>query len=289
MQIYAAVDGIANKYYFGSSKCHAYSSRSQARMNFRRYGNSPYSVVVVHGGPGAPGEMAYVAMRLSEKCGVVEPLQTARTIPGQVEELHSAIKENFDRPPVLIGHSWGTWLAFMLTARFPGDVRKLILVGAGPFENGADATKTRLSRLTEIERDEASRIIDLMNESPHHKTDVLTFRKFGELMAKADILDPIETCEDAIDFQPDIYFSIWPEAEVLRRDGTLLELGQKIRCSVTAIHGDYDPHPAEGVRGPLERVLPDFKFILLKNCGHYPWREKRAHEEFFRVLFTEIS
>jgi hypothetical protein len=31
----------------------------------RRYGNSPFSVAVVHGGPGALGEMAPVAMELS--------------------------------------------------------------------------------------------------------------------------------------------------------------------------------------------------------------------------------
>ena len=31
-------------------------------------------------------------------------------------------------------------------------------------------------------------------------------------------------------------------------------MGRKIKCPVVAIHGDYDPHLAEGVREPLSRV-----------------------------------
>jgi pimeloyl-ACP methyl ester carboxylesterase len=57
---------------------------------------------------------------------------------------------------------------------------------------------------------------------------------------------------------------------------------------VVAIHGDYDPHPAEGVRKPLTEVLEDFRFILLKKCGHTPWREQEARDDFFRILKREI-
>ncbi len=44
--------------------------------NIRKYGNPPFSVAVIHGGPGAPGEMAPVARELSSRWGVLEPLQT---------------------------------------------------------------------------------------------------------------------------------------------------------------------------------------------------------------------
>ena len=56
---------------------------------------------------------------------------------------------------------------------------------------------------------------------------------------------------------------------------------------MTAIHGDYDPHPAAGVAGPLAGVLPDFRFILLRHCGHTPWREQEAREEFYGTLAEE--
>lgn len=55
-------------------------------MNPRRYGKEPFKVVVVHGGPGAAGEMKTMAEELSKTFGVVEPLQTANSIKGQVED-----------------------------------------------------------------------------------------------------------------------------------------------------------------------------------------------------------
>jgi len=258
------------------------------KSNHRKYGKPPFSIVVVHGGPGAAGGVASVAKKLSEKHGVLEPFQTSRAIRGQIEELHSMISEHCSRPAVVIGHSWGAWLTFMLAAKYPDDVRKLILVSAGPFERGSDVTKTRLSRLTDAERIETLSILGLMKTPPSGRLDSRTFRRFGELMSKADVLDPLEIEEDAPDFQPEIYRSVWSEAEKLRRDGGLLKFGEKIRCPVVAIHGDYDPHPAEGVKEPLERVVADFKFSLLQNCGHYPWKEKKARGEFFRILFEEI-
>ena len=44
---------------------------------------------VVHGGPGACGEMAPVARRLASARGVLEPIQTALSLEGQVEELRT--------------------------------------------------------------------------------------------------------------------------------------------------------------------------------------------------------
>jgi pimeloyl-ACP methyl ester carboxylesterase len=67
-----------------------------------------------------------------------------------------------------------------------------------------------------------------------------------------------------------------------------LKLGEKIKCPVVAIHGDYDPHPAKGVREPLSGVIKDFCFISLKNCGHKPWIEQEAKEEFYRILKKEF-
>ena len=59
--------------------------------NFRIYGKPPFSVAVVHGGPGAPGEMKPVAEELSKNFGVIEPLQTASSVEGQIEELKKVI------------------------------------------------------------------------------------------------------------------------------------------------------------------------------------------------------
>ena len=61
-------------------------------------------------------------------------------------------------------------------------------------------------------------------------------------------------------------------------------MAEQIECSVVAIHGDHDPHPAAGVEQPLAAILDNFQFVLLERCGHTPWKEKYAVEEFYRML-----
>ncbi len=65
-------------------------------------------------------------------------------------------------------------------------------------------------------------------------------------------------------------------------------MGKRIECPVVAIHGDYDPHPPEGIQGPLSPILKDFRFILLKNCGHLPWIEREARDLFYKILREEL-
>lgn len=44
--------------------------------SLRIYGNPPYQIALIHGGPGGAGEIAPVAAHLSKKYSVLEPLQT---------------------------------------------------------------------------------------------------------------------------------------------------------------------------------------------------------------------
>jgi pimeloyl-ACP methyl ester carboxylesterase len=88
--------------------------------------------------------------------------------------------------------------------------------------------------------------------------------------------------------QSAIYASVWPEAAELRRSGALLDLASRVRCKIVAIHGDYDPHPADGVREPLSSVAMDFRFVLLPQCGHTPWLERYARAAFLRALEAEL-
>lgn len=257
--------------------------------NLRKYGKTPFNVAVIHGGPGAPGHMAPVARELSSDWDVLEPLQTAVSLTGQVEELKIVLEKNGDLPVTLIGFSWGAWLSFIFAANYPAFVRKLILIGSGPFEEkyAAGIQETRLSRLSEEEKQEVQSLMEALNENAIRDKNKLIAR-FGNLFAKADTYDPLNLDTEDLEAQYHIYESVWQEASELRKSGKLLKLGKHVQCPVIAVHGDYDPHPAEGVKKPLAAVLKDFRFILLKNCGHMPWIEKEAREEFFRILKKEL-
>jgi pimeloyl-ACP methyl ester carboxylesterase len=75
----------------------------------------------------------------------------------------------------------------------------------------------------------------------------------------------------------------------MRATGELLRVTAAITCPVVAIHGDRDPHPAEGVQEPLAANLKDFRMIMLEQCGHTPWRERQVMERFYEILEEELK
>jgi pimeloyl-ACP methyl ester carboxylesterase len=258
--------------------------------HLRTYGRPPFTTAVVHGGPGAAGEMAPVARRLARRRGVLEPLQTAGTLNGQIEELRSTLEEYAALPVALIGYSWGAWLSWILAARFPALVRKLVLVSSGPFEDrcAAQIQETRLSRLTVNEQQEYLSAIEMLSNPQCPKPE--TLGRLGRLAAKADAFDPLQDEDsETVDLQPAIFQQVWGEAAAMRKSGKLLALADRIACPVAAIHGSHDPHPADCVQIPLSEKLPDFKMYLLKHCGHKPWIERQAVERFYAVLEDELE
>ncbi len=259
--------------------------------HLRKYGNAPFDIIVIHGGPGVAGEMAPVARELSSDRGVLEPLQTAISVQGQIEELKTVLEKNGNLPVILAGFSWGAWLSFIFAADYPEFVKKLILIGSGPFEDkyAAKIQETRLNRLSVEDKIKVKSAIEILN-NPLAENKNTSFAQFGALFLKTDTYDPVNEFDDfeKIDFNVEIYNTVWKDAVEMRKSGKLLKFGKRVRCPVVAIHGDYDPHPAEGVRKPLSAILKSFRFILLKHCGHKPWIERQAKDKFYEILKQEL-
>jgi len=253
---------------------------------YKKHGPAPYRLIVLHGGPGAPGQASTLAKELSSKRGVIEHLQRGSSIEELKSELKTIIDHETMGSAVLVGHSWGAWLAWIFAAAYPEKVDGLILVSAGAFEEkyNQNLNEIRLNRLSPTLRKEAVNLMQKIMQSPTDSLSSEWFSKFGELMEQADSYNTIKKKQEKPHSQPQQYLNLWPEAERLRKTGRLIAMASNINCSVISIHGDYDPHPAEGVKKPLEKRLDDFRFIQLKNCGHYPWKEKEARKVFYQKL-----
>ena len=260
----------------------------------KSHGDPPFRVVVVHGGPGGGGEMAPVAERLARRRGVVEPIQTAATLEGQIEELSATVGDRCEPPVTLLGYSWGAWLSLLVAAGHPRLVAKLILIGSSPLEERyvPRLRENRLRRLNESQRLEYEAIRAGLGNPQEKNRDALLGRLGAVLGPATDSYAPMDdggemdqevVCDGAI-FQ-----RVWPQAAELRRSGRLMQEGGAVQCPVVAVHGDYDPHPWEGVRDPLASKLKNFRFVLLERCGHNPWIEKFAREEFFRTIEGELG
>jgi len=254
-----------------------------------KYGNPPYSVVLVHGGPGASGTMEGMAKKICSQKGVIEAIQTRYNIDSLLVELKGIVSLHSHPPLTLIGHSWGAWLSILFVSKYPEQVKKLILVAAAPMEEkyASEIMKTRLERLDDDEKEVLSRLMKKIRTAPQNRKDA-TFKEIAAIMRKTDAFQPESTSYRNATFEYNIYESVWTEAERMRSSGELLQHAGKVDCPVLAIHGVYDPHPYSGVKVPLEKVIKDFRFCLLEKCGHEPWNEIAAKNSFYDLLEKEL-
>lgn len=93
---------------------------------------------------------------------------------------------------------------------------------------------------------------------------------------------------DMLYFDEEQHKALMKEIEEMRESGELLARVLNIACPVIAFHGTYDPHPTRGVSEPLEGKIADFRMITMEQCGHDPWKETYAREEFFEKFFEIV-
>jgi pimeloyl-ACP methyl ester carboxylesterase len=235
--------------------------------------------------------MSPLARRLARRLPVAEAMQTRLSIEGLIEELRDQIGACAQSPVRLVGHSWGAWLCLLFAARHPECVERLVLVSSGVLEDRYTAIlrATQLARLTDTERAEMLRLKDLLDDPAVPDKGAL-FDRYGHLFDKTENYDVEPEPKDPFETDPATFNHVWGEAAALRTSGELLRQAARVRRPVLAIHGDYDPSPAEGVREPLARVLTSpFEFILLENCGHTPWLERAARDRLCETLWSRLA
>jgi pimeloyl-ACP methyl ester carboxylesterase len=257
--------------------------------NPRLHGDYPFQCVLVHGGPGAPGELEPLGQRLASRMGVIESFQTEWTIPSLIDELQENIALFGNQPILSIGHSWGAWLSLLHAAKYPKSIRKLVLVGAAPFhQNAHEIIKVnRINRLSLDEQEEILRLRAALNGPENELTEPF-FKRYVEILRKVDHYDPIHMKNPVLEIQFAMNKTIWKQASAWRDSGKLLHEIKKISCPVVAIHGDYDAHPFQSVEEVLSKLVKEFQFYLIPQCGHVPWNEKKAIDDFYKILLKEL-
>lgn len=252
----------------------------------RLYGKEPYRVVLVHGGPGAIGSLKGFSEEFSElsKLGVVEAIQSKYSIAELIEELYCQIKDNCIGKVSLIGHSWGAWLVAIFAEKYPELIKSVILIGCGPLEDQyvSEIGSRRLQNLT----DEDSAIFQRLISNQATDEDM---EKIPRILDKSDnyCLENREK-HRADKADSEMHNKVWSEAAKLRTSGELLASFKNIKSKLYLIQGELDPHPVKGVTLPLQNNNIPCETYILEKCGHSPFMEKYAKEEFYKILMQAI-
>lgn len=258
--------------------------------NFRKYGEKPFKIITLHGGPGALGELKELSIELGKIFGVIEYLQTMDSINSLLIDLKKVILSNSDYPLQIVGFSWGAWLGTLFSAANPDLVENLILISSAPFneENNREVIyKKRINRMNKNDREIYNKTIKKFNRE--EKVDKILMDKFFKVIHKVDSYKFFEHKDSEVNFQINLYNKIWNEASKLRKDGKLVKALSQVKCPINVIHGDYDPHPFKGVIDPLRKYNKKYNYTLLNKCGHIPWKEKYAKEKFYSTLIKYLN
>ena len=113
-------------------------------VTVRQHGNAGPVVIVVHGGPAAPGSAAPLARGLAGRFRVLEPWQRGSgaeplTVARHVADLHEVVTGCGAARPALAGHSWGAMLVLAYAVAHPESAGRLALIGCGTFDKAARA------------------------------------------------------------------------------------------------------------------------------------------------------
>lgn len=259
-------------------------------IQVRRYGSGGPTVVVLHGGPGAPGSAAGLAKALGEHFHVLEPLQrrsgqVSLTVSQHVEDLRAIAP----RPVAIVGWSWGAMLGLSFAARYPQGVSALVLVGCGTYDERARSLfRSRLEqRLEASGRDLVATLRDrLASESEPGARDAI-LGELGAAYMRAESYDVIQGTDDGsagIPADDAGHVETWSDVLRLQRENIEPAAFSAIAARVLMIHGDVDPHPGPATHDTLRKFIPTLEYIPLERCGHEPWRERHARDRFVEAI-----
>lgn len=265
-------------------------------IKVRRYGSAGPAVMLLHGGPGAPGYMAPVARELQDSFTVFEPFQRGSSpdeplsVDKHIEDLHAVIDAYCGgEKPHIVGHSWGAMLALAYSAAHPQAVRSLVMIGCGTFDKDARAKllEVQNARMTD---DFKRRLGDLEKKYPDESVRIGVMGKMFQRLYAYELLPANELAAfDAAEYDAKAHTQTWDDMVRQQELGVYPASFEKIVAPAIMLHGDHDVHPSEMIFKSLRQHIPHLEYEHWEKCGHDPWLERHVREDFFKVLKQWLS
>jgi len=261
-------------------------------IQVRSYGNSGPYVVLLHGGPGAPGEMAPLARHLCNHFRILEPLQRGSgdvplTVARHVSDLYDVLRDPVQEGPVrLAGHSWGAMLALTYAARYPDEVEHVVLIGCGTFDQRSREVYQTCMR-QRMNSDDLHRTHSLkaqLDVEKNRQRRNELWSELGSIFTRIQSFRPLPTDSEELGCDEGAFNETWDDVISLQERGVQPAEFARIQAPVTMIHGDEDPHPGSLIYKSLATFIQNIQYREVSQCGHIPWIEREAKDVFYELL-----
>lgn len=269
--------------------CHTEYLRINNHVLFTKKIGSGDPVLFLHGGPGlfhdylippfkqlsSNYKLIFFDQRGSGASSALNPNQPIciNDFVADIESLRQALNYS---TITLIGHSWGGLLAVLYAAKFGKNLKSMILVDPAPGNSSFDKVgrNTMQNRLTIDDKEE---INSIMQANPLDKREMDAINRFVQINEKPRYFDQSYISKNKPTFTFDTLTKLQTVSSLLNEELDDFDIYQEIQgidTKTLVIHGDYDPIPVKSSRKYSE-MLTNSSFQLLKNCGHFPFIEKK--------------
>ncbi|MCG8607380.1 alpha/beta fold hydrolase [bacterium] len=257
-------------------------------------------IVVLHGGPGL--DHSYFLPQMSELTKTHKLIFFDQRLCGRssgdvdssaismdhfVEDLEGIRKDFGLEEMNLMAHSWGGVLAMFYARKYANNLRSLMLVNTGPasLEFQQQSTLLRATRFTP--EDSLARAEIMQSEAFKQRTPTALAELF-RISFRAVFYDRSLADSLTLELQP-TFAANNAKLRYLFKDLASYDLHSdlaKIKCPTLIVHGDSDAIAIEALDKIRENISGS-KFILLKNCGHFPFIE--SPDEFFAQIRSFLA
>jgi pimeloyl-ACP methyl ester carboxylesterase len=238
--------------------------------------------------------MAPVGRELADEFATLEPLQRRSgvvplTVAQHVADLHECLSR-VERPAILVGSSWGAMLGLTYAARCPWRVAKIVAIGCGTYNREARRLfhQQMAARVAPAVAPQRESLLEALAVAKDPATRGELFSKIIRIDTRTQAYDPITDELEIIASDVIGQRETWSDVVRLQESGLQPAEFAAITAPVVMLHGDSDPHDGPLIRDALQPFVRDLTYIELERCGHIPWIERHAREEFFQELRRQL-
>jgi pimeloyl-ACP methyl ester carboxylesterase len=170
-------------------------------------------------------------------------------------------------------------LALAYAAEHSESIKSIVLVGCGTFDSASREVIIKMRR---------QKIIDFISKHPEYEAD-LKLDIGQQIMKWHDMTDSYEPVKDQGEthlsepFDEIGHKETWQDMVRCQKVGIYPQSFTSVKVPVLMLHGADDPHPGGMIRDTLKQYIPHLEYHEFQQCGHEPYNEKYARDDFFAL------